>query len=176
MKKWQIGVMGSAEDLKYSEEALSCAKELGRLIALSGNILVYGAEKEYSSLSTNAAIECSKNGGITVGVTGGKDKKIYGDFRPTVLIPCGLEIGGGREFSLVLSCDVIIAIGGGSGTLTEIAIAYQANIPIVVIDKFDGWAKKLAGSYLDERRRLRCETVSSASEAIDKVIEILENK
>lgn len=48
MKKWQIGVMGSAEDLKYSDEALSCAKELGRLIALSGNILVYGAEKEYS--------------------------------------------------------------------------------------------------------------------------------
>ena len=45
-----------------------------------------------------------KNGGITVGVTPGNKKEIYGDFKPTVLIPCGLEMGGGREFTLVLSC------------------------------------------------------------------------
>ncbi len=48
MKKIQIGVMGSAEDLNYSKEALECAKEIGREIAKSGNILVYGAEKDYS--------------------------------------------------------------------------------------------------------------------------------
>ena len=176
MRKLQIGVMGSAADLNYSVDALECAKELGRLIAESGNILVYGAEKEYSSLSTNAAIECSKNGGITVGVTGGKDKKIYGDFRPTLLIPCGLEIGGGREFSLVLSCDVIIAIGGGSGTLTEIAVAYQANIPIIVIDRFGGWSEKLADTYLDDRKRLKCERVKNAKEAMEKIAEIFEEK
>ena len=55
-----IGIMGSAEDLKYSNDALIFAKTLGKLIAKSGNILVYGAEKEYSSLSTNAAIEANK--------------------------------------------------------------------------------------------------------------------
>ena len=120
MKKLQIGIMGSAEDLNYSNEALAFAKNLGKLIAKSGNILVYGAEKEYTSLSTEAAKEASKNGGITVGVAGGKNKNIFGDYRPTVLINSGLDIGGGREFNLVLSCDVIIAISGGSGTLTEI--------------------------------------------------------
>lgn len=78
MKKIQIGIMGSAEDLNYSKEALTFAKELGKEIAKSGNILVYGAEKEYSSLSTNAAIEASKYGGITVGVTYGKKKEVYG--------------------------------------------------------------------------------------------------
>ena len=110
MRKIQIGIMGSAADLNYSDDALMFAKKVGELVAKSNNILVYGAEKEYSSLSTNAAIEANKNGGLTVGVTGGKDKSIYGDFRPDVLIPCGLQIGGGREFTLVLSCDVIIAI------------------------------------------------------------------
>ena len=79
MKKIQIGIMGSAEDLKYSDEALKFAKELGKLIAKSGNTLVYGAEKEYSSLSTNAAIEANKYNGITVGVCPGKNKEIYGD-------------------------------------------------------------------------------------------------
>lgn len=172
----QIGIMGSAADLKYSSEAENFAKDLGRLIAESNNILVYGAEKEYSSLSTIAAMESSKNGGITVGVTGGKDKKIFGDFRPTVLIPCGLEIGGGREFSLVLSCDVIIAIGGGSGTLTEMAIAYQANIPIIVIDRFKGWSKRLCNKYLDERRRLKCISVSTPSDAVKTAIELVERR
>ena len=84
---YQIGIMGSAADLNYNEELINFAKELGKLIAKSGNILVYGAEKEYSSLSTEAAIEADKNNGLTVGITPDKGKYVYGDFRPTVLIP-----------------------------------------------------------------------------------------
>ena len=75
MEKIKIGVMGSAADLNYSMEAEEFAKKVGELIAKSDNILVYGAEKDYSSLSTNAAIEAYKNGGITLGITGGKKKK-----------------------------------------------------------------------------------------------------
>ncbi|MBE6149694.1 MAG: hypothetical protein E7170_03095 [Firmicutes bacterium] len=170
MKKIQIGIMGSAYDLKYSEEALTFARNLGKLIALSKNILVYGAEKEYTSLSTEAAKEASKNGGITVGITGGKDKNIFGEYRPDILINSGLEIGGGREFTLVLSCDVIIAISGGSGTLTEMAIAYQAGIPIIVVDKFEGWAKKLSNEFIDDRKRLKCISAKTEEEALRKAM------
>lgn len=173
MKRIQIGIMGSAADLNYGEEALKFAKELGKLIAESGNILVYGAEKEYSSLSTNAAIEAKKNGGLTVGITGGKDKKIWGDFKPDVLIPCGLGIGGGREFTLVLSCDVIIAISGGSGTLTEMAIAYQAGIPIITVPNFDGWAKKVSNTYIDDRERIKCIEAMTPKDALDKAIKLV---
>lgn len=174
MKKIQIGIMGSAADLNYGEEAEKFAKKIGKLIAESGNILVYGAEKEYSSLSTNAAIEASKNGGITVGVAGGKDKKIYGDFKPDVLINSGLEIGGGREFTLVLSTDVIIAISGGSGTLTEMAIAYQAGIPIVTVPNFEGWAKKVNNAYIDDRKRIQCVEATTPEEAVEKAIRLYE--
>jgi uncharacterized protein (TIGR00725 family) len=172
MKKIQIGIMGSAADLNFSKDALNFAKKIGKLIAKSGNILVYGAEKEYTSLSTEAAKEASKNNGITVGVAGGKSKKVYGKYRPTILINSGLEIGGGREFTLVLSCDVIIAISGGSGTLTEIAIAYQAGIPIIVVDKFGGWASELSEKYLDNRKRIKCLTVKTEEEALQKAIEL----
>ena len=170
MKKIQIGVMGSAADLNYGEDAEKFAKKIGELIAKSGNILVYGAEKEYSSLSTIAAIEAKNNGGITVGITGGKDKEVYGEFRPDILIPCGLEIGGGREFTLVLSCDVIIAISGGSGTLTEMAIAYQAGIPIVTVSNFDGWASKLSNSFMDDRKRIKCIEVTTPEEALEEAL------
>ena len=156
MKKLQIGIMGSAADLKYSDEALEFSKELGKLIAESGNILVYGAEKEYTSLSTEAAKVATKRGGITIGVAGGKSKKVFGKFRPTVLINSGLEIGGGREFTLVLSCDVIIAISAG--------------IPIIVIDKFGGWAEKLSDKFIDDRNRLKCLSASTPEDALQKAI------
>lgn len=172
MKKLQIGIMGSAADLKYSEDALDFARKLGKLIAESGNTLVYGAEKQYTSLSTEAAKVATDFGGLTIGVVGGKDKKVFGKFRPTVLINSGLEIGGGREFTLVLSCDVIIAISGGSGTLTEMAIAYQAGIPIIVVDKFGGWAKKLSNEYIDDRKRLKCISVSTPEEALKIALEV----
>lgn len=170
MKKLQIGIMGSAADLNYSDDALKFAKKLGKLIAESGNILVYGAEKDYTSLSTEAAKVASSYGGITVGVAGGKSKNVYGEFRPTVLINSGLEIGGGREFNLVLSCDVIIAISGGSGTLTEMAIAYQAGIPIIVVDKFGGWAEKLSNDFIDDRKRLKCISCKNERDALKKAI------
>ena len=173
MKKIQIGIMGSAADLKFSDDALNFAKELGKLIAESGNILVYGAESEYTSLSTEAAKVASEYGGITVGVAGGKSKNIFGDYRPTVLINSGQEIGGGREFNLVLSCDVIIAISGGSGTLTEMAIAYQAGIPIIVVDKFGGWASELSNKYFDDRKRLKCISATSPEDALNKAIKEL---
>ena len=172
MKKLQIGVMGSAADLNYGKEVESFAKDVGRLIAKSNNILVYGAEKEYSSLSTNAAIAASNVGGLTVGVTGGKKKEVYGDFLPDVLIPCGQEIGGGREFTLVLSCDVIIAISGGSGTLNEISVAYQAGIPIVTVPNFGGWSSKLANNYLDDRKRLLCVSATTPEDAVNTAIKL----
>ena len=170
MKKLQIGIMGSAADLNYSEDALKFAKKLGKLIAESDNILVYGAEKDYTSLSTEAAKVASKYGGTTVGVAGGKSKNVYGEYRLSVLINYGLEIGGGREFNLVLSCDVIIAISGGSGTLTEMAIAYQAGIPIIVVDKFGGWADKLSNEFIDDRKRLKCISCKNEKDALKKAI------
>ena len=170
MKKLQIGIMGSAADLNFSEDALKFAKKLGKLIAESGNILVYGAEKDYTSLSTEAAKVASSYDGITIGIAGGKSKNVYGEYRPTVLINSGLEIGGGREFNLVLSCDVIIAISGGSGTLTEMAIAYQAGIPIIVVDKFGGWADKLSNEFIDDRKRLKCISCKNEKDALKKAI------
>jgi len=172
MRKLQIGVMGSAADLNYSEELNKIAEETGRLIAESGNIVVYGAEKDFNSLSTAAARGAKKAGGLTIGVTYGKGKDIFDKENTDVVICSGLERGGGREFVLVNSCDVIICISGGSGTLTEIAIAYQLNIPIVVIGKTRGWSEKLANTYLDERKRLKIIEVNNPEEAVETAIKL----
>ena len=152
-RKYQIGVMGSAADLQYAKTIEKIAEKIGELIAKSGNITVYGAEKDYDSLSTAAARGAKTASGLTVGVTYGKGKDIWDkDGNTDVLIVSGLERGGGREFVLVNSCDGVIAVSGGSGTMTEMLIAYQLNIPIIAMQGTGGWADKMAGEYLRSQK------------------------
>ncbi len=166
-RKIQIGVMGSAADLRYSKDIESLAFEVGQLIAQSGNITVYGAEKDYDSLSTAASRGAKSAGGLTVGVTYGKGKEVWDKEGNTdVVIVTGIERGGGREFVLVNSCDVIIIISGGSGTLTEAAIAYQANIPIIALTGTGGWADKLVNTYIDDRKRVQIQAANTPKEAV----------
>lgn len=176
-RKLQIGIMGSAQDLNYGDDLRDMARELGKEVARSGHIVVYGAEKDYDSLSTQAARGAKEAGGTTVGITYGKGKDIWEQEGFTdILIVTGLERGGGREFVLVNSCDAIIAISGGSGTLTEIAIAYQSNIPVVAMADTGGWAEKLGGTYIDARNRFKIEIASTPQEAVIQAIELVQQK
>jgi len=173
-RNFQIGVMGSAADLQYAKKIEQIAEEIGRLIAQSGNITVYGAEKDYDSLSTAAARGAKKAGGLTVGVTYGRGKNIFDKEGNTDVIICsGLERGGGREFVLVNSCDGIIAVSGGSGTMNEMLVAYQLNIPIVVITGTGGWADKMAGKYFDARKRMKAVPAKNPKMALDKILKLI---
>jgi len=171
-RKLQIGVMGSAADLKYSKNFEKLAEELGYWIAKKGAILIFGAGKDYGSLPTAACRGAKRAGGLTVGITYGKGFDIYEKKNVDVIIASGLERGGGRELTLVLSCNVIIALSGGSGTLTEIAIAYQANIPIIVLKNSGGWSEKLGGQFLDDRKRIKIEVADNPKSAIELAIKL----
>jgi len=176
MKKLQIGVMGSAADLDYAKEIEVIAERIGELIAESGNITVYGAEKDSDSLSTAAARGAKKAGGLTVGVTYGKGNDIHDKSNTDVIIATGIERGGGREFVLVNSCDVVIAVSGGSGTLTELAIAYQSDIPMIVIRGTGGWSDKLKDSFIDGRERRKVLGADSPEDAVRMAIEEAKRK
>ncbi len=170
-RKPQIGVMGSAADLKYGPEIEKLAYETGKLLAEAGCVVVYGAEKDCDSLSTAASRGAKSAGGITVGITYGQGKDIWDKEGTTdIIIPTGLGRGGGREYVLVSSCDAIIIISGGSGTLTEAAIAYQLNVPIVALTGSGGWADKLADTYIDGRERLKVQPAKDPKEAVSKAL------
>jgi len=176
-RKYQIGIMGSAADTKYSKKVERFAEEIGGCVAKSGNITMYGAEKDYDSLSAAAARGAKKENGLTVGVTYGKGKDIWDKGSNTDVIVCsGMERGGGREFILVNSCDGIITISGGSGTMNEMLIAYQLNIPVVAIRGTGGWSDKMANKYLDTRKRLKVVSAKNPQEAVKKVLELIKNR
>lgn len=152
MRKFQIGVTGSAADLNYSEGVEKAAERIGELIAERGGVLLFGAEKDSDSLSTAACRGAKKKGGLTVGITYGKGKDVI-QKDIDIVLPTGIERGGGREFVFILGCDAIIVLGGGSGTLNELSIAYMAGIPTIALKGIDGWGSKLIGESLDARNR-----------------------
>ena len=173
MRKLQICIIGSAGDLQYSETAEEFSKQLGRLIAENGDVLVYGAEKDVDSLPTVAAQAAIDAGGGTLAITYDKGLDTFNPAAATVVVATGSVRGGGRETSLMLSCDGVIAIAGGSGTLNEITVAYQANIPVVVVDQFGGWAAELAGRSLDDRGRYLFTAASTPKAAVETIRKII---
>src|SRR3990167_8762761 len=76
-RKLQIGVMGSAADLKYSKKFEKLAEDIGYWVAKKKATLVFGAEKDYDSLSTAACRGAKKARGFTIGITYGKGLDIF---------------------------------------------------------------------------------------------------
>ena len=68
-----------------------------------------------------------------------------------VVVPTGLNHA--RNVVLVAMADVVVALGGGAGTLSEIALAWQHGKPIVALESGEGWAAILAGQAIDGRRQ-----------------------
>lgn len=165
LRKIQIGVIGACADLKYPKKIEKLAEEVGYWIAKNNAVLIFGAEKDIDSLSSAACRGAKKANGLTIGITYGKGLQIVEE-NVDIVIATGLERGGGRELPLVLSCDAIITISGGSGTLTEIAIAYQANIPIIALKGSGGWSERLANQYIDERKRVKIELANNPKQAV----------
>ena len=82
-----------------------------------------------------------------------------------IAIPTGMNYA--RNTLLVALADVVIAVGGGAGTLSEMALAWQHDKPIIALDVGDGWSAQLAGVSLDHRHAEPIHRATTPSEAID---------
>src|SRR3989338_533854 len=170
MKKLQIGVIGSAGFEEYptqkpNKKAYRIAYEVGKLIALNNAILICGGK---GGIMENACRGAKEKNGTTVGIISGNKR---GKANKYVDVEVVSGIINCAEESLIISMsDGIIAIGGGSGTLQEIATAYRNKKPIVTIKGIKGWADKLAGSFIDERKLVKIEGSNSAEEAVSLLL------
>jgi len=135
----KIGVMGSA-DGAMSEEAVKKAYRLGQEIARRGCVIVTGG---CPGLPYDATRGAKAEGGITVGVSPALnlEEHINRYDSPVhdidVLIFTGQGLMG-REATGVRTCDIVITIGGRSGTLGEFAIAYDEGKLLGVVEGTGG--------------------------------------
>ena len=123
-----IGVIGSGEEDPGLNEL---AREVGSLIADAGYALINGGLAGVMEASARGAQE---TGGLTIGLLPGTERSAANPYIE-VAIPTG--IGDMRNALIVRASIGLIAIGGGAGTLSEIAMAIKADRPIVGLSTWD---------------------------------------
>ncbi len=156
-----ISVIGGSD---CSAETLELAERVGEEIAKNGAALICGG---LGGVMESACKGAKKHGGLTVGILPSMDKENANAY-VDVSIPTGL--GYARNFLVARAGDAVIAIGGSAGTLSEMAIAWFSDKPIVALATSGGWAEKLAGEKIDTRRKDVVFAAYSAKEAVDIVI------
>ncbi len=124
-----IAVVGGGGTVTGAHAAL--AEKAGRAVADAGAVLVCGG---LGGVMEAACRGARSGGGLTVGILAGRDRSEANPY-VTVAIPTGL--GEARNALVVRAADAVVAVAGEYGTLSEIALALQAGIPVVGLDTWE---------------------------------------
>jgi uncharacterized protein (TIGR00725 family) len=116
---------------RASEAEQRDAYEIGRGIAAAGVHLVCGGRGGVMAAACRGAREA---GGLTIGLLPGLDRDQANEW-VQVAIPTGL--GELRNGLVVRSAEVVVAVGGAYGTLSEVALALQAGKPVLGVGSWD---------------------------------------
>jgi uncharacterized protein (TIGR00725 family) len=140
ISRYIVGVIGGGD--KVLPENYDLAYRLGGLIAKEGWVLLNGGRP--AGIMEASAKGARNSGGLTVGVLpGGSSSEASGCI--DIAIVTGM--GSGRNNINVLSSDVIIALPGKAGTISEIALALKNGKKVILINFDTG---KIFDDYRDK--------------------------
>lgn len=123
-----IGVIGAGE---CTLEEAGLAEETGREIARRGAALICGGR---GGVMEAAAKGARQAGGLVIGILPGS-RRSEGNSYLTIALPTGL--GDARNAVIACASDVLIAISGGYGTLSEIGLALKMGRPVVGLSTWE---------------------------------------
>jgi uncharacterized protein (TIGR00725 family) len=146
-----VSVVGSGT---ASTELYEKAREVGRLVAERGGTVVCGGRSGVMEAAARGATEA---GGTVIGVLPDEDRERANEY---LSYSIATGTGHARNLAVVCSGDVVIAIGGEYGTLSEIGLARKVGRLVVALDSWD----------LGEHVIL----ASSPEEAVEAAFELIE--
>ncbi len=127
MRKYIVGVMGQGEGV--DEATLAHARELGRLIAVEGWVVLSGGRDVGVMQAVNAGAKQVPDS-LTIGILPSADVRPS----PDVDIAIVTDMHEARNNINVLSSDVVVACGrGGAGTVSEIALALKNGKRVILM-------------------------------------------
>lgn len=149
----QIAVVGGAESDKRLHRA---AFTVGEALARVEVGLICGGRGGVMEAACRGALSA---GGAAIGILPGADAL---ETPPNDALSWAIFTGTGqaRNLSVVLSSSAVIAIGGGWGTLSEIALALKHRVPVVILESWslsrpDGAEDPLLTSASSPRQAVR---------------------
>ncbi len=150
LKNRRIAVIGAGIADKDLQEL---AYKVGYILGEQGAIVYTGGLGGVMEAASHGAVDA---GGVTVGILPGNKAE---EANPYVLIPVITDMGHARNVILVRSAEILVAIGGGYGTLSEIALALKMWKPVIGLKTW----KDISGVHY----------VSSPEEVLVKISELL---
>ncbi len=150
-----VAVVGPGDARNVPLELAELAREVGRELAAAGAVVLCGGlDGVMAAVSEGVAAQ----GGQCVGLLPG-DTRAEANAFLSLALPTGL--GQARNAVIVCASDVVIAIGAGYGTLSEIGLALRAGKPVVGLRT---WAiEELADEI---------HSAGEANEAVSKALEL----
>ncbi len=118
-----------------TDEELLLAGAVGRLLAERGCTLVCGGLGGAMAAASRGAREA---GGLTIGIIPGYDDRAANPWIDQVICT---GLGQARNALVVATGHAVLAVGGGWGTLAEVALALRLGRPVVLLA---GWSGLLA--------------------------------
>jgi uncharacterized protein (TIGR00725 family) len=151
-----IAVIG---DSTCSAQQSKLAETIGALLAQRGVTIVCGGLGGVMEAVCRGA---KSKGGFTIGILPGADASTANSW---IDIPVPTGIGEARNAVVVKSAQAVIAVGGGYGTLSEIAFALRSSKPVIGLNT---WS--LSRNGREENSIIR---VQSAEAAVEKAISLV---
>ena len=161
-----VAVIGNSQ---ASAEALRIAEKLGRLVVEHGWRLVTGGLGGVMEAASRGAHRASGyREGDVIGILPGSNPAL-GNRWVDIAIPTGM--GHARNVLVVATADAVVAIGGGAGTLSEMALAWQLGRPLVGL-LVAGHSLRFAGQALDDTRSEAVWPAEDADQAVARLEEL----
>lgn len=155
-------VIGSGD---AGEEARRIAERLGQCLVNAGfRVLTGGLGGVMEAASRGARLSPRYQDGDVIGILPGYRSDAA---NPHVDIAICSGLGHARNVLCAASGDVVLAIGGSSGTLSEIAIAWTLGKPVACVGRAEGWALELAETLPKASAASRMAGPFSPEEAAD---------
>ena len=145
--RFQIAIIGGRD---IDQEAQILVEDISRMLVEEGYRIVTGGLGLLPSAAHRGAKSASNSTEAdTIAILPGFDPKPAYN-HADIIIPTGLDVS---RNAIVANSDAVIAVGGGAGTLSEIAYAWQFKRPILATS-VEGWSSKVVGQVVDNRKRL----------------------
>ncbi len=157
-KRIRIGVIGGARPEARFEQT---AREVGRRIAEAGAVLVCGG---LAGVMRAAARGAREAGGLTIGILPGARTS---DANPYIDIPVATGLGYTRNSLVAMNADVLIAVDGEFGTLSEIAYGRIFGKPVIGLETWEVKGVERAESP-ESAVRLALSLVSDSEDGRDR--------
>jgi uncharacterized protein (TIGR00725 family) len=122
--KCYVAVIGAGE---AGPQLLALAREVGRLIAQAGAVVLCGGLGGVMAAAAQGATEA---GGVSIGILPGPDRR---QANPHLTYSLPTNLGHARNMIIAHAAEALIAVGGGYGTISEAAIGLKLGKPVIAL-------------------------------------------